>query len=92
MKIFYFIIKKLEYFIKYRKYKIIYIYYIMNRLVISIGVVAGVVILYLVSMMFQIKFRDDQYGLELVGGKRGDHGRIIYTRIRASTAWVLYQI
>ena len=51
----------------------------MNPLVISIGVVAGVVILYLVSMMFQIKFRDDQYGLELVGGKRGDHMVELFT-------------
>jgi len=44
----------------------------MNPIVISVGVIACLVIVYLISVIFQIKLRDDEYGLDLIGGSRGN--------------------
>ena len=45
----------------------------MDKAFIGLLAVIGIIILYLLSWLIQVKYRDDQYGLELVGGKRGSH-------------------
>ena len=45
----------------------------MDKAFIGLLAVIGVIVLYLVSWLIQIKYRDDQYGLDLIGGTRGDH-------------------
>lgn len=44
----------------------------MDKKFIGLLAVFGIVILYLVSWLIQVKYRNDEYGLELIGGKRGD--------------------
>ena len=39
---------------------------------VIIGLVATMV-LYAVIVMFEIRVRNDEYGIDLIGGKRGDH-------------------
>ena len=46
----------------------------MNKILILVGVVASVVLLYIVSAVFQVKVRDidSGWGVQLIGGKRGE--------------------
>ena len=44
----------------------------MDKKFIGLLVVIGVIVLYLVSWLIQIKYRDDEYGLDLIGGSRGN--------------------
>ena len=45
----------------------------MDKAFIGLLAVIGVIVLYLVSWLIQIKYRDDEYGLDLIGGTRGNH-------------------
>lgn len=43
-----------------------------KKLLVIIGLVA-IMVLYAVIVMFEIRVRNDEYGIDLIGGKRGDH-------------------
>ena len=45
----------------------------MNKILITIAVVLSLVLLYIVSCLFEVRIRDNEYGLKLIGGSRGDH-------------------
>ena len=44
----------------------------MDKKLIIIAVIVSVVLLYVVSVLFEIRVRNDEYGIQLIGGKRGD--------------------
>ena len=45
----------------------------MDKAFFGLLAVIVVIVLYLVSWLIQIKYRDDEYGLDLIGGTRGNH-------------------
>lgn len=45
----------------------------MDKKLIIIAVIVSAVLLYIVSVLFEIRVRNDEYGIGLIGGSRGDH-------------------
>ena len=45
----------------------------MDKKLMIIAGIISLLVLYALYVMFEIKVRNDEYGIELIGGKRGDH-------------------
>tara|TARA_B100000963_G_scaffold113772_1_gene99019 strand:+ start:3382 stop:3900 length:519 start_codon:yes stop_codon:yes gene_type:complete len=45
----------------------------MDKTLMIIVGITSLLVLYAVYVMFEVRIRNDEYGIDLIGGKRGDH-------------------